>query len=301
MFRLSYADAESVTEVLRGVLGQQEGASNPVARALSPNAGRFDRFNRDTSSPISSLAASNALQQAAQGGAAPQGSAPPLTGNQSAPVPQGFSTPDLTIQPAPELNAIVVRGTPSAIAGLEPLIADLDVRRPQVMIEAAIAEITGDDAEALGIQLGTSGAALNSVEGAGTSFSTAGPSLGQILSVLKVPAGAILGEGLTANVAIGNDFSILVQALGISTKANLLSVPQVTVLDNMPAEIVVGQNVPFVNRIDPDRQQFGDALHHHRPSGRGHHAAHHPRGSTRARWCGSRSARRPRRSPPACR
>ncbi|MEI9928421.1 MAG: hypothetical protein WDN44_12900 [Sphingomonas sp.] len=39
---------------------------------------------------------------------------------------------------------------------------------------------------------------------------------------------------------------MLVQALGASTKANLLSVPQVTVLDNEPAEIVVGQNVPFV-------------------------------------------------------
>jgi general secretion pathway protein D len=33
MFRLNYADAETVTEVLRGVLGQGRAPSNPVARA----------------------------------------------------------------------------------------------------------------------------------------------------------------------------------------------------------------------------------------------------------------------------
>ncbi|NWP15648.1 type II secretion system protein GspD, partial [Escherichia coli] len=51
--------------------------------------------------------------------------------------PKGFVTPELTVQPAPELNAVVVRGTPAAIASIEPLITDLDVRRPQVLIEAA--------------------------------------------------------------------------------------------------------------------------------------------------------------------
>lgn len=250
MFRLNYADAESVTEVLRGVLGIEGEVSNPVARALSPGGNRLNRYNRERNSPIASLADTNAATNAAaaaairgeaRGGTLPTGESGTME------TPKGFSTPDLTIQPAPELNAIVVRGAPAAIAGIEPLIADLDVRRPQVMIEAAIAEITGDDAEQLGVQIGTAGAVLDQVEGGGTSFSNPGmPSLGAILTVLGVPAGKVLGEGLTANFAIGDDFSILVQALGISSKANLLSVPQVTVLDNAPAEIVVGQNVPFV-------------------------------------------------------
>jgi general secretion pathway protein D len=248
MFRLNYADAETVTDVLRGVLGIEGGTTNPVARALG--GGRQGRLGRSSESPIRSLASNNAAMNAAaatagqDGGAGTDYRGPSAAATAS--TPQGFSTPDLTVQPAPELNAVVVRGTPSAIAGIEPLITDLDVRRPQVQIEAAIAEITGDDAEQLGVQIGTSGAALNRVEGAGTSFSSAGPSLGAILTVLGVPAGAILGEGFTGNLAIGDDFSILVQALGISTKSNLLSVPQVTVLDNSPAEIVVGQNVPFV-------------------------------------------------------
>ena len=67
-----------------------------------------------------------------------------------------------------------------------------------------------------------------------------------MLGALGVPAAALLGEGLTANIGFGNDFSLLVQALSISTKANLLSTPQLTTLDNKPGEIVVAQEVPFI-------------------------------------------------------
>lgn len=247
MFRLNYADAETVTEVLRGVLGQNESADNPVARSLSgSNTNPFARLsNSQGISALSNSAAStgtglgNAMQAA---NAATQ----PVMQNQPAETPKGFSTPDLTVQPAPELNAVVVRGTPSAIASIEGLITDLDVRRPQVLIEAAIAEITGDDAEALGIQLGTSGAVLDRIEGAATSFDQAGPSMSTILKALNVPAGSLLGTGFTGNVAFGDNFSILVQALGTSTRANLLSTPQITVLDNVAGEFVSGQNVPFV-------------------------------------------------------
>ncbi|NWM54954.1 type II secretion system protein GspD, partial [Escherichia coli] len=38
MFRLNYADAETVTDVLRGVLGQGESADNPIATSLGSNS-----------------------------------------------------------------------------------------------------------------------------------------------------------------------------------------------------------------------------------------------------------------------
>lgn len=246
MFRLNYADAETVTEVLRGVLGQGESADNPVARSLSGSSSNpFARLSG--SQGITALSNSAASTGTGLGNAmqAANAATQPVMENKPAETPQGFSTPDLTVQPAPELNAVVVRGTPTAIASIEQLITDLDVRRPQVLIEAAIAEITGDDAEALGIQLGTSGAALQP-QGVGTSFDQAGTSLGTILKALNVPAGALISNGLTGNVRIGDDFSILVQALGTSTRANLLSTPQITVLDNVAGEFVSGQNVPFV-------------------------------------------------------
>jgi general secretion pathway protein D len=254
VFRLNYADAESVTEVLRGILGQEGAATNPVARSLASRQGGAYANSTNPTRALSGLIASNAaIGAGAMGGPnGPAGSTGATVGGagtvggQTETTPQGFSTPDLTVQPAPDINAIVVRGTPTGVASIERLIPDLDVRRPQVLIEAAIAEITGDDAEALGVQLGTSAAALTQVEGVGTSFSQPGPSLSQILSVLGVPAAGLLGEGLSGNIAIGNDFSILVRALSTSTKANLLSTPQLTTLDNKIGEFVAAQNVPFV-------------------------------------------------------
>ncbi|WP_447724136.1 type II secretion system secretin GspD [Sphingomonas koreensis] len=247
VFRLSYADAEAVTEVLRGVLGQEATTNNAVARSLSDKRGGYRsptnvlgglvRSGGSTAADTATAAATAALQaQQSQ------------LGQQNSETPQGFSTPELTVQPSPDINAVVVRGTPSAIAAIEQLVADLDVRRPQVLIEAAIAEITGEEAEALAVQLGTSGAALSQIEGAATSFSTSPGqlSLGTILGALGVPMAKALGPGLTANIGIGNDFSILVQALGTSTKSNLLSTPQITTLDNKLGEFVVAQEVPFV-------------------------------------------------------
>ena len=247
MFRLNYADAETVTNVLRGVLGQGDSADNPIATSLgSGNSNPFARLSQNSQNlsalPNSAASTSGGIGSAMQGAS--------TTGttmqNVQQPTPKGFSTPELTVQPAPELNAVVIRGTPAAIASIETLITDLDVRRPQVLIEAAIAEITGDDAEALGVQIGTSGAVINQVKGVATSFTQSGVSLGAILTALKVPAAGAIGTGLNANFAIGNDFSILVQALGTSTRANLLSTPQLTVLDNVAGEFVSGQNVPFL-------------------------------------------------------
>ena len=193
-------------------MGAPEQANNPVARSLSSQRATtpqtFGGLNR-----LDQASASGAVA-ALSGGATspaltPQGS---TSGSATA---RGFSTDDLTIQSAPELNAIVVRGTPAAIAAIEPLIADLDVRRPQVMIEAAIVEITGDNAEHLAIQLGLGAAAVNRGDGAATSFSALGLPLRDILAALGAPAAAAtLGDGLSVNVGIGNDFSILVQALG---------------------------------------------------------------------------------------
>lgn len=245
VFRLNYADAESVTEVLRGILGQEATTTNPVARSLSGSRSS----SRSPTGVLAGLIASGGTSAAQTAAAAAAGAASAQqaqVGDQQQATPQGFSTPEITVQPSPDINAVVVRGTPSAIAAIEGLITDLDVRRPQVLIEAAIAEITGEEAEALAVQLGTSGAVLSQVEGAGTSFNTAGPSLGAILTALGVPAGSILGQGLTGNVAIGNDFSILVQALGTSSKSNLLSTPQITTLDNKVGEFVVAQEVPFI-------------------------------------------------------
>ncbi len=257
VFRLKNNDAEAVTAILRGLMGGEGQANNPIARTLNePGSGSLggdtlnglDRGLGGRTSSVANLSSNPALGVGANAIAGAAGGAGDSIGGgstSSAGSSQGFLTDGLAVQPAPELNAIVVRGTPAAIAAIEPLINELDVRRPQVMIEAAIVEITGDRAEQLGIQLGIGAAAAAVDNSAGTSFSNVGLPLRQILSIIGAPAAIALGDGFTGNFGSRGDFGILIQALGTSTRANLLSTPSITTLDNQAAEIVVGQNVPF--------------------------------------------------------
>ena len=205
VYRLKFADAAALAEMLRGLVsGQPTEVTNPVAAAL-----------QDSTAPPAAPA-----------------SAPATTGN-------------ITIQASLETNSVVVRAPVGAQQDIAALIGQLDTRRPQVLIEAAIVEVSGDVSEALGVQLGIGGA---TPEGgfAASSFSASGQTLKNILTLLGAPAAGQVGsEGLSIGLSQGNDFGILLQALSQSTKANLLSTPSITTLDNQPAEIIVGQNVPF--------------------------------------------------------
>ncbi len=241
VFRLRFGDAEAVTRILRGLLGAEGAASNPVARTLSPSS-----LATPSERPIASGINGNLGGLTGAGGGRSSQSLATAIGGGSSEGGGGFATPDLAVQSAPELNAIVVRGAPAAIAAIDPLITELDVRRPQVMIEAAIVEVTGDRSEDFGIQFGVGAGADGIVNAAGTSFSNLGTSLRQVLAFIGAPAaGVISNDGFSAAVGERGTFGALIQALGQSTRANLLSTPSITTLDNKAAEIVVGQNVPF--------------------------------------------------------
>ncbi|WDY58356.1 type II secretion system secretin GspD [Pseudomonas sp. PSKL.D1] len=132
-------------------------------------------------------------------------------------------------------NALVLLGPPEVMAGLENIIGQLDQPRAQVLIHAAIVEVSGDISEALGLQWGVDSGSLKG----GVSFPDSGISLPALLGGTALnPAGAAL--------AIGSDrFAALVTALASNTRSNLLSTPSLLTLDNQEAQILVGQNVPF--------------------------------------------------------
>ena len=256
VFRLKHSDAETVAEIISGIVGGPQAANNPVSRSLADT----EIGAGPTGSSQMSLADRMLGPSAAYPRTTPQtdpqtqqplsaGSGTRMQGGSQA-AGNGGSIPSgnvgaVAIQPSTDLNAIVVRGTPAAIAEIDALIQELDQRRPQVMIEAAIVEITGETAEQLGVQLGF-GEGLPEGGFAATSFSAAGRSLRAILATLGEPAAVGLAEdGFTGVYSSDDGYGILLQALSNSTRANLLSTPSLTTLDNQPAEIVVGQNVPF--------------------------------------------------------
>ncbi|WP_248745350.1 type II secretion system secretin GspD [Pseudomonas sp. MWU12-2037] len=132
-------------------------------------------------------------------------------------------------------NALVLIAEPSQIRTLENIVRQLDQPRSQVLIHAAIVEISGDIHDALGVQWGGK---AGSAQG-GVTFAGAGITLPKLSgNDATLPDGAVL--------RVGNDrFGMLVSALASNTHNNVLSTPSLLTLDNQEAEILVGQNVPF--------------------------------------------------------
>ena len=151
---------------------------------------------------------------------------------------------NILIRADESLNALVLLAEPDTVNALEDIVRQLDVPRAQVMVEAAIVEISGDISDALGVQWAVDARGRTGGMG-GANFANTGLSVGTVLKAIQdkkvpdsLPDGAIIGVGT-------DHFGALVTALSANSKSNLLSTPSLLTLDNQKAEILVGQNVPF--------------------------------------------------------
>ena len=172
-------------------------------------------------------------------------------------------------QPVPSVaydggsNSIVISAIGDAQSGLEQIIRRLDVRRPQVLVEAMIVEISDTAAQELGVQWAVGGLDGSTIPFIGTNFSRQAPNL---LTLAGALAGPSLGvsdtsglETAAVNSLVGIDgigiggasvdnntlFSVIVNAIETDEDSNILSTPFVTTLDNEPASFIVGQEIPI--------------------------------------------------------
>jgi general secretion pathway protein D len=168
------------------------------------------------------------------------------------------------IQAHQSTNAVVIFGPPEEIPDYVDVIQQLDIRRAQVMVEAVIAEVSYERARELGVQW-----AVRGPSGLGViSFNRTGRGLLQLAAGVEGDLdGAVLqsiGDGLSAG-GIGTsgstEIGLLISALQGDATSNILSTPSLLTLDNEEAEIVVGQNVPFVvGRSVEDSGQAFDTI-----------------------------------------
>ncbi|MFM7120803.1 MAG: type II secretion system secretin GspD, partial [Gammaproteobacteria bacterium] len=158
-----------------------------------------------------------------------------------------------TIRADESLNAIVVRGEPAVMAEVREILDKLDVRRTQVLIEAAIVEISIDDKTQIGVEMAGVDGGDGSIPFINTTLDGVVSSLinnivGDNGAIDVLPA---LGSATSPTLAVAridaDDFSFaaVVRALATNTNANLLSTPSILTLDNQEAKIVVGNEVPF--------------------------------------------------------
>lgn len=239
VFRLKYASAKNLAEILQGlVTGQSVTSSSTSNNSGSNSINNLISNNPSTSSSNNNAAGSSAISLNSG------------FNNRQNDV-TSFNGGGVSIIADGTQNALVVKADPQLMREIESAIQQLDTRRQQVLIEAAIIEVVGSDADQLGVQwvLGDLSSGVGLVN-----FSNLGSGLSKIaagyLSGGAAGAAGALGDG--ASIGVGNfensrkAYGALIQALKANTKSNFLSTPSIVTMDNEEAYIVVGQNVPFV-------------------------------------------------------
>ena len=165
-----------------------------------------------------------------------------------------------TIEADAGTNSLIITADTDEMAALEAVIARLDIRRAQVLIEAIIVEMEMTEGQELGLQWLFSN--QSGLYGSNISTSSAQQARNRALADAIVPddgsenvstravAGALAQiPGTTLGWGVVDDdltMTIILNALETQGNANILSTPSLLTLDNEEAFITVGQQVPFV-------------------------------------------------------
>jgi general secretion pathway protein D len=154
---------------------------------------------------------------------------------------------DADIQSDEATNAIIITAGPDVVRRMKSIIRQLDIRRAQVLIESIIAEISNNKAKERSAQF-VLGGKENSNQGAVPIGVTNFGGGNGIVGLFGSNPTSALGDGITIGVGSddGTRFAFLLKALNGDAATNILSTPSIVTLDNQEAEIVVGQNVPFI-------------------------------------------------------
>lgn len=153
-------------------------------------------------------------------------------------------------------NALVIAASPTVIQEIRNVILQLDISRPQVLIEAVIAELSEDQAQRISSQLAYADRdrggyltrfdnILSTLLGVGTDGDISDNDREALNQALGESRGGFAVGG-SFDRDSGEGFGLLIQALKSDGRTRVLSTPSVVTLDNEEASLSVGQEVPFI-------------------------------------------------------
>ncbi|MEW6584913.1 MAG: type II secretion system secretin GspD [Nitrospirota bacterium] len=171
----------------------------------------------------------------------------------------------IIISPDKATNSLVIVASPADYQSLIQVIKQLDKRRKQVYVEAMIIEASIDNLRELGAQWRITAEKNNEpifIGGFGTIDSTTvqsiisglgGMTVGGMGNFLDIPITTTDEDGnpATSTLTIPG-FAALFSLNEFRGAVNVLSTPQILTSDNKEAEIVVGENVPFISQRERD-------------------------------------------------
>ena len=265
-YPLRYGNSKIVTALLNEMLtghGAAAGSLDSASSQISPGAGIS--LSSSGNNPVASL---SAMPTAASGAAVPVTGPASSFGARGGPGPGTAAGPDNSsgglfgsgAKPAGNAilqnvritadvtnNAVLVYANQESQRVVEQTIRQIDRPQRQIAIEATIAEVTLNDKLTYGVQF-----FLASKQGSmvNTTATGLGPSntIEPASNAVNAAANALIGRALPGfNLLIGAENSprVILDALHNLTDVKVLSNPSLVVLDNQPATLQVGDQVPF--------------------------------------------------------
>ncbi len=192
----------------------QHAKASDVARSLAAVYGSVVQLGADDATPDGD----SVLEQA--------GAPPPL----SPPVPAASgSSASFQIAVDQANNALVIRARGNEYAGLERFLKEVDVAPDQVLIEVTIAEVTLNDTLKYGVEW---------------YFKNTDDQVYSLGRALK-PAATVPGFNFTYTIP---DVEVALSALGSITDVQVVSAPKLLTLNNRPAFLQFGDQVPVITQ-----------------------------------------------------
>jgi general secretion pathway protein D len=179
----------------------------------------------------------------AAGGAAAQGG-----GGGSA---QAQADKNAMVWADPVNNALIITAPPKIMRAVMDIIDKLDIRRPQVLVEAIIADIDFDKDAELGVNWAAFANGSNVPAGAFVS-PVGGTSIVDLATAVENPTSvtSTLLQGTTVGIGrvngSGLNFAAVLRAIRSDTDDNIIATPSAVTMDNQEAELKVAQEVPFI-------------------------------------------------------
>ncbi len=180
---------------------------------------------------------------------------PPPGSPQAAAAPASLLEGTVTITADKATNSLIIVGTPADFETMKDVIQKLDIRRRQVYVEVAIIEMSLSKMRDVGFEL-QAPISQNQLD-QGKTVAIGGTNFGNIANVVgNGPAAFASMSGLAVGVVKGTftfqgkeflSVGALLHALQNDGNVNVLSTPNLLTMDNQKAEIMVGQNVPFIS------------------------------------------------------
>ena len=156
-------------------------------------------------------------------------------------------------------NSLIVSTSGDNLNSIRSIIAKLDIRRAQVLVEAIVVDLSENAARRLGVEAIYSGNDENSIPVGITRFSGSGADLlaiagaaddQQDVTLTTTAISSLLNtQGLVAgfgDLTKGKDnFVGILNAIADDTDSNILSTPSILAMDNEPARLFIGQEIPI--------------------------------------------------------